>query len=131
MKEQAAPKLRIDRRDADFLLRFPDGGGQRFLAGIASLTVVTNALNVALEVGAKNQARIILLGGAFNREASSTIGPLAEQTLAGLVVQKAFLGTQAFDLENGLTDTTLASGTSTKPFGCRSRVAKQTAFTWR
>jgi DeoR family transcriptional regulator of aga operon len=78
-----------------------------FLAGIGALTVVTNALNVALEVAAKTSARIILLGGMFSRDASSTIGPLAEQTLEGLVVQKAFLGTQAFDLENGLTDTTL------------------------
>jgi DeoR family transcriptional regulator of aga operon len=78
-----------------------------FLAGIASLTVVTNALNVALEVAARTQARIILLGGTFNRESSGTVGALAERTLGELVVQKAFLGTQAFDLENGLTDTTM------------------------
>jgi DeoR/GlpR family transcriptional regulator of sugar metabolism len=78
-----------------------------FLAGIASLTVVTNALNVALEVAAKTDARVILLGGSFSREASSTVGSLAEQMLGGLLVQKAFLGTQAFDLEHGLTDTTL------------------------
>jgi DeoR family transcriptional regulator of aga operon len=78
-----------------------------FLAGIASLTVVTNALNVALEVAARTQARIILLGGTFNRESSGTVGSFAERTLGELVVQKAFLGTQAFDLENGLTDTTL------------------------
>lgn len=77
-----------------------------FLAGIASLTVVTNALNVALEVAARTSARIILLGGTFSRESSSTLGSLAEQTLGGLLVQKAFLGVQAFDLENGLTDTT-------------------------
>jgi DeoR/GlpR family transcriptional regulator of sugar metabolism len=78
-----------------------------FLAGIASLTVVTNALNVALEVAAKTDAEVILLGGNFSREASSTVGSLAEQMLDGLRVQKAFLGTQAFDLEHGLTDTTL------------------------
>ncbi len=77
------------------------------LAGIASLTVVTNALNVALEVAAKTDAKIILLGGTFSREASSTLGSLAEHTLGELLVQKAFLGTQAFDLENGLTDTTI------------------------
>ncbi|MGB8170181.1 MAG: DeoR/GlpR family DNA-binding transcription regulator [Chthoniobacteraceae bacterium] len=78
-----------------------------FLAGIASLTVVTNALNVALEVAAKTEAEVILLGGTFSREASSTVGSLAERMLGGLLVQKAFLGTQAFDLEHGLTDTTL------------------------
>jgi DeoR family transcriptional regulator of aga operon len=77
------------------------------LAGITPLTVVTNALNVALEVATKTDARIILLGGNFSRESSSTLGSLAEQTLGELRVQKAFLGTQAFDLEHGLTDTTM------------------------
>lgn len=77
------------------------------LAGISPLTVVTNALNVALEVATKTEARVILLGGNFSRESSSTLGSLAEQTLGELLVQKAFLGTQAFDLEHGFTDTTM------------------------
>lgn len=77
------------------------------LAGIAPLTVVTNALNVALTIGAATDAQLILLGGTLSREASSTVGPLTEQTLSDLTVQKLFLGTQALDLEDGLTDTTL------------------------
>jgi DeoR/GlpR family transcriptional regulator of sugar metabolism len=78
------------------------------LARISPLTIVTNALNVAFELArATAETRIILLGGAVSREAASTLGPLAERTLAEMNVQKAFLGTQAFDLENGLTDTTL------------------------
>jgi DeoR/GlpR family transcriptional regulator of sugar metabolism len=77
------------------------------LAGISPLTVVTNAPNVALTIGAATDAHVILLGGTLSREASSTVGPLAEQTLADLSVQKLFLGTQAMDLEDGLTDTTL------------------------
>ncbi len=77
------------------------------LAGIIPLTVVTNALNVALTIGAAAEAQVIFLGGTLSREASSTVGPLAEQTLANLAVQKVFLGTQALDLESGLTDTTL------------------------
>ncbi len=77
------------------------------LAGIAHLTVVTSALNVALEIGAATDAHVILLGGELSREASSTVGSLTQQTLRDLSVQKLFLGTQALDLENGLTDTTL------------------------
>ena len=77
------------------------------LSAIQPLTVVTNALNVALSVGAGSAAQTILLGGTLSREASSTVGPLAEQTLADLSVGKVFLGTQALDLEDGLTDTTL------------------------
>lgn len=78
-----------------------------YLANVGSLTVVTNALNVALEMAAQTTARIILLGGTFSRESTSTLGSLAEQTLGELLVQKAFLGTQAFDLDHGFTDTTL------------------------
>jgi DeoR family transcriptional regulator of aga operon len=77
------------------------------LAGIANLTVVTNALNVALDVGSSTDAQVILLGGNFSREASSTVGPLTQRTLNDFSVQKLFLGTQALDLEAGLTDTTL------------------------
>jgi DeoR/GlpR family transcriptional regulator of sugar metabolism len=77
------------------------------LAGITPLTVVTNALNVALEVAAKTDAQVILLGGTLSRESSSVLGSLAENALGELLVQKAFLGTQAFDLEHGFTDTTL------------------------
>lgn len=80
----------------------------RHLGGIPSLTVVTNALNVALEVAhASADARIIMVGGAVSRESSSTLGPLAEQTLGELNVRKAFLGTQALDAGGGLTDTSM------------------------
>lgn len=78
----------------------------RLLTQISPLTVVTNALNVALELGAAAGQRLILLGGTFNRESSSTVGSLTEQGLAELSVQKLFLGTQAFDA-NGLTDSTM------------------------
>ena len=77
------------------------------LATITPLTIVTNAFNVALEVSTKTKAKIILLGGNYNQESSSTLGPITEQTLNEFVVQKAFLGAQALDLKLGITDTTL------------------------
>ncbi len=51
--------------------------------------------------------QVIFLGGTLRREASNTTGPLAEQTLSSLTVEKLFLGTQVLDLASGLTDTTL------------------------
>ena len=78
----------------------------RQLTQVSPLTVVTNALNVALELGAAAAGqRLILLGGTFNRESASTVGSLTEQSLAELSVQKLFLGTQAMDAD-GLTDST-------------------------
>ncbi|MHA3775455.1 DeoR/GlpR family DNA-binding transcription regulator [Verrucomicrobiota bacterium sgz303538] len=78
----------------------------KLISGVTPLTVVTNALNAALELSASSEARIILLGGTFNRDSSSTLGPLTEHNLNELVVQKLFLGTQAMDLDHGLTDST-------------------------
>ncbi|MGC3988166.1 MAG: DeoR/GlpR family DNA-binding transcription regulator [Chthoniobacteraceae bacterium] len=78
-----------------------------FLSKITPLRIVTNALNVALEAGAATDAEIILVGGSYNREASSTLGPWAERAIGDLIVDKLFLGAQALDAEHGLTDTTI------------------------
>ena len=79
----------------------------RSLKNISPLTVVTNALNVALHIDTQTDANLILLGGALNRESTSTLGPMAETVLADLVVSKLFLGAQAWNMEDGLTDTTM------------------------
>lgn len=79
----------------------------RYLEGIGKLTVVTNAFNVVAELSALPDVDVIFLGGSVSRTASSTLGGLAIQALGGLVVQKAFIGTQALDGKFGLTDTTM------------------------
>jgi len=70
-------------------------------------TVVTNALNVASQVGALPNALVILTGGTLNRETISTFGPQTERSLSDHVVRKAFLGIQAIEPELGLTDTSI------------------------
>ena len=77
----------------------------RFLGDVAPLTIVTHAVNVAL-AAAETQAQVILLGGQYSRESASNLGPLAERSLADLLIDKLFLGVQAIDFEHGLTDTT-------------------------
>ena len=79
----------------------------RAVTGITPLTVVTNALDIACELTARSEAGVILLGGTISREAGSTLGAHTEHHLGEFVAQKLFLGTQAFDLEHGLTDTTI------------------------
>jgi len=71
------------------------------------VTVVTNALNVASQVGALPNALVILTGGTLNRETISTFGPQTERSLSDHVVRKAFLGIQAIEPELGLTDTSI------------------------
>lgn len=78
-----------------------------FLTTVPSLTVITNAVNVALAAANLTDAEVIFLGGTFNRESSSNLGPMAERALGEFLVDRLFLGSQAADLEHGLTDTTL------------------------
>lgn len=78
----------------------------RALARLEPLSIVTNALNVALELGSPAQ-ELILLGGTFHRDSASTVGALAVQALSDLTVGTLFLGAQALDTEAGLTDSTM------------------------
>jgi DeoR/GlpR family transcriptional regulator of sugar metabolism len=75
----------------------------KVLTEVTPLTVVTNALNVAMQMGSVRDVNVFLIGGSLNRDTISIIGPTASQHLHDLVVQKAFIGIHAFD-EDGLTD---------------------------
>jgi DeoR/GlpR family transcriptional regulator of sugar metabolism len=79
----------------------------RSLPDVAPLTVVTNALNVATQVGALPGVHVILVGGSLSRETISTVGPYAERDLNDLIVHKVFLGAHAVDLEAGVADMSL------------------------
>lgn len=79
----------------------------RHLPQPGPLTVVTNALNVGLELQALREARVILLGGTINYPTFGTLGPLAERSLEGLVVEKLFLAAETVDIGAGVTDSTI------------------------
>jgi len=77
------------------------------LATIEGLTIITNALNVALAATAHTSANVILLGGVVGRDSGSTLGSRTEEMLKELLVDHLFLGAQAMDLQHGLTDTNM------------------------
>ena len=68
-----------------------------------SLTVITNALNIALELANLPHVRIIMLGGIVRGAALSLVGPHAEQALSNLNADRVFLGVDGIDPEVGLT----------------------------
>jgi DeoR family transcriptional regulator, aga operon transcriptional repressor len=71
------------------------------------MTVITNSLNIAAEVGVRPQVHVILAGGSLSTETISTVGPLTERDIRELLVDKLFLGIHAIDLEVGLSDVSL------------------------
>ncbi|HEU0276588.1 MAG TPA: transcriptional repressor AgaR [Rhodanobacteraceae bacterium] len=68
-----------------------------------SLTVITNALHVALELSSVPGVRVMMLGGLLRHTSYSLTGPEAEQTLARLTADRLFLGVDGLDLQVGVT----------------------------
>ncbi|WP_443939064.1 DeoR/GlpR family DNA-binding transcription regulator [Pedobacter sp. MW01-1-1] len=69
------------------------------------LTVVTSALNVALELAREPGLEVIQLGGSLRKSSSSVMGRYAEQILEDFYFNKLFLGVDGIDLDFGLTTT--------------------------
>jgi DeoR/GlpR family transcriptional regulator of sugar metabolism len=73
------------------------------LKGLKNLTVITNALNIALMLGAKPGIEVIVTGGEFKPPTLSLTGQKAADFFKGLNVQKLFLATAGISLKSGLT----------------------------
>lgn len=73
----------------------------RALKGMARLTVITNAINIAAEL-AGAQVEVILTGGMLRKNSFSLVGSLAELSLRQLSADILFLGVDGFDTKAGL-----------------------------
>lgn len=70
---------------------------------IDGLTVITNALNIALMLGANPNIEVVMTGGEFKPPTLSLTGQKAADFFKGLNVQKLFLATAGISLKSGLT----------------------------
>ncbi len=70
---------------------------------LKALTVITNALNIAMELANLPHLRVIMIGGILRQMSYSLGGPHAEHTLKGLNADRLFLGVDSLDPEIGLT----------------------------
>lgn len=73
------------------------------LKGIKNLTVITNALNIALMLGVEPGIEVIMTGGEFKPPTLSLTGQKAADFFTGLNVHKLFLATAGLSLKAGLT----------------------------
>jgi DeoR family transcriptional regulator of aga operon len=64
--------------------------------------VVTNALNIASELATRPNLKLVVTGGWARSESYELVGPLAEQSLAGLNLDTVFLGVDGASFESGL-----------------------------
>ncbi|NGM64502.1 DeoR/GlpR family DNA-binding transcription regulator [Sphingobacterium sp. SGR-19] len=75
----------------------------RKIKGLKNLTVITNALNIALMLGAEPGIEVIMTGGEFKPPTLSLTGQKAADFFKGINVQKLFLATAGVSLKAGLT----------------------------
>ncbi|MBO0947896.1 DeoR/GlpR family DNA-binding transcription regulator [Fibrella forsythiae] len=73
------------------------------LRGYKDLTVITNALNIAMILGAEPGIELIMTGGEFKPPTLSLTGQKAADFFKGINVQKLFLATAGISLKSGLT----------------------------
>ncbi len=106
-------KRLIARRAATFLPEGPFavaiGGGTtaaevaRALVFRAELTILTNSLTTAAEIGARQNLRVLVTGGIVRPSSFEIVGALAESSFAALNIGIAFLGADGVSAAGGVT----------------------------
>ncbi|MGY0056116.1 DeoR/GlpR family DNA-binding transcription regulator [Streptomyces sp. LZ34] len=66
-----------------------------------SLTVVTNALNIANEMVVRRHVKLVVTGGVARPASYELIGPLATEVLGEITLDQVFLGVDAIDVAHG------------------------------
>lgn len=85
-----------------------------------NITVVTTSLMVALQFSNSKSVQVVMPGGAVRKPSLSIVGPLMEDFLEGMVINKCFLSSHAISFENGLTDLTIEESDAKKKIAKRS-----------
>ncbi len=72
------------------------------------ITVVTNAINVAMELAPWESAQVIVTGGTLRARSYELVGHIADRTLGEFHLDIALLGVDGIDIERGLSTYTIA-----------------------
>lgn len=67
------------------------------------LTVLTNAVNVAMELSHRDDVRVIVTGGFLSGDWFALVGPAAIQSVGEIFVDKVFVGVDGISVEQGMT----------------------------
>lgn len=69
----------------------------------SGITVVTNTVNVAMELSQRKDLDVIVTGGALRATWFSLVGPLAAHALEQIFADKVFIGANGVDSSRGIT----------------------------
>lgn len=79
------------------------GAVARCLADRSQLTVITNAIDVALELALRPRVKVVMTGGVARSQSYELVGPWAEQTLQAVNLGTAVVGVDGISADGGLT----------------------------
>jgi DeoR/GlpR family transcriptional regulator of sugar metabolism len=82
------------------------------LANRSGLTVITNAINIALALAPYPTIAVIVLGGSLRHSELTVLGSLAEDAMENLRADKLFMGSSAIHVDYGLSAENLAEARS-------------------
>jgi len=68
-----------------------------------NIKVITNAINIALELIENENIKVIIPGGFFREYTYSLVGPTAEKGIRNYLCDKVFLGADGFDSSYGVS----------------------------
>lgn len=68
-----------------------------------NITVVTNAVNIAMELSHRDDLKLIVTGGSLSGDWFALVGPTAIANVGELFVDKMFVGVDGINVEHGLT----------------------------
>ncbi|TWP34102.1 DeoR/GlpR family DNA-binding transcription regulator [Leekyejoonella antrihumi] len=80
-----------------------EGGHE--VAPLTSLTVVTNALNIANELAVRPNLKVVVIGGVLRPQSFELIGPFAQAVLEGVTLDVMLLGVDAVSATHGAAAT--------------------------
>lgn len=68
-----------------------------------NITVVTNAVNIAMELSHRDDLKVFMSGGFLSPDWFALVGPTAIQSVSEMFVDKVFVGVDGIHPEHGLT----------------------------
>jgi DeoR family fructose operon transcriptional repressor len=86
----------------------------RLVRSKKNLTIITNDIDIADLLCEEEQNTLIFIGGTVRKKFRCTAGPLSIGLLSGVLVDKAFIGANNFDIERGASTPDIDQATTKK-----------------
>lgn len=91
--------------------------------GERSVTIVTNAVNIAAQLATRPDIKVVVTGGVIQSRTYELVGPFVEQLLGGVQLDFAFIGVNALSAETGASTHDEAEAAVNRMMAQRARTA--------